>query len=177
MPDTQRDLTSLQALLADNTSGAISPQDLRDFLVSALGGYGSISVVNGVTAQTTIGTSDVKVNQFTTNGASDGSNVVPDHTNDQLTVGVAGDYLIEATISAEGTAGVRFDFRVYVNGAAVAIQASAKFDAAGAMLNVKLSGIVAISAAQTVDVRVQVDSGSNRTLLVKGANLLVKRMK
>jgi hypothetical protein len=34
--DTQRTLSELQALLADNTTGNISPQDLRDFLVSAL---------------------------------------------------------------------------------------------------------------------------------------------
>ena len=36
MVDTIRSLSALQALLADNTSGDISPQDVRDFLVSAL---------------------------------------------------------------------------------------------------------------------------------------------
>lgn len=35
MSDTVRTLSALQTLLADNTSGQISPQDLRDFLVSA----------------------------------------------------------------------------------------------------------------------------------------------
>ena len=34
MADTARTLAALQALLADNTSAAISPQDIRDFLVS-----------------------------------------------------------------------------------------------------------------------------------------------
>jgi len=34
MPDTVRTLAQLQALLADNVSGAISPQDMRDTLVS-----------------------------------------------------------------------------------------------------------------------------------------------
>jgi hypothetical protein len=34
MPDTQRSLAALQALLADNIQKAISPADLRDFLVS-----------------------------------------------------------------------------------------------------------------------------------------------
>lgn len=34
MADTIRDEAALQTLLADNTSGAISAQDLRDFLVS-----------------------------------------------------------------------------------------------------------------------------------------------
>ena len=35
MADTVRTLSSLQTILADNTAGDISPQDLRDFLVSA----------------------------------------------------------------------------------------------------------------------------------------------
>jgi hypothetical protein len=36
MADTIRNLASLQALFADNNSEEISPQDLRDFLVSAI---------------------------------------------------------------------------------------------------------------------------------------------
>ena len=35
MADTQRTITELQALLADNQSAQISAQDLRDFLISA----------------------------------------------------------------------------------------------------------------------------------------------
>jgi len=35
MADTERTTADLQTLFADNASGAISPQDLRDFLVSA----------------------------------------------------------------------------------------------------------------------------------------------
>jgi hypothetical protein len=34
MADTQRTLSALQSLLADNTTNELSPQDLRDFLVS-----------------------------------------------------------------------------------------------------------------------------------------------
>ena len=37
MPDTIRNLSSLQALLADNSSGNITPQNIRDFLVSVYG--------------------------------------------------------------------------------------------------------------------------------------------
>jgi hypothetical protein len=36
MSDTARSRTDLQTLLADNVTGAISPQDLRDFLVTAM---------------------------------------------------------------------------------------------------------------------------------------------
>lgn len=41
MVDTIRTLSALQSLLGDNTSGDISAQDLRDMLVSALGGFGA----------------------------------------------------------------------------------------------------------------------------------------
>lgn len=43
MADTRRTLAALQALLANNTSGDISAQDIRDFLVSA---YRVVQVVN-----------------------------------------------------------------------------------------------------------------------------------
>jgi hypothetical protein len=36
MPDTVRTLAEIQALLADNTSGNISPQDLRDAIATAM---------------------------------------------------------------------------------------------------------------------------------------------
>jgi len=40
MADTPRTLAALQALLADNTAGDISPQDVRDLLVSVMGAGG-----------------------------------------------------------------------------------------------------------------------------------------
>jgi|GEM_PF-3438270 len=36
MPDTKRSLSALQTLLADNTAGAITPQHVRDFLLSTM---------------------------------------------------------------------------------------------------------------------------------------------
>jgi len=48
MADTKRLLSALQTLLADNTDGLISAQDLRDMLVSVMGSQ----VVHTVTANT-----------------------------------------------------------------------------------------------------------------------------
>ncbi len=48
MADTKRLLSALQTLLADNTDGLISAQDLRDLLVSVMGSQ----VVHTVTANT-----------------------------------------------------------------------------------------------------------------------------
>jgi hypothetical protein len=44
MVDTVRTLTALQTLLGDNLTGAISPQDLRDMLVSLTPAYGSMYI-------------------------------------------------------------------------------------------------------------------------------------
>ena len=51
MVDTVRQLAALQAILLDNSSGQISPQDLRDFLVSAVpSGRSATKVVASSTA-------------------------------------------------------------------------------------------------------------------------------
>lgn len=48
MADTPQTLADLQGLFADNTTGDISPRDLRDFLVSVLGEYALIYTPPGV---------------------------------------------------------------------------------------------------------------------------------
>lgn len=46
MVDTQRSITAVKALLADNTTGDISPQDVRDMLETLRSGHGEISVTS-----------------------------------------------------------------------------------------------------------------------------------
>lgn len=56
MADTQRTKSALATLLADNTSGDISPQDLRDLMESMALSYGGLYISSS--AATSIGTSD-----------------------------------------------------------------------------------------------------------------------
>ena len=49
--DTQRSLAALQVLLRDNTTGDISPQDARDFLVSV---YPTVSELTADATLTTV---------------------------------------------------------------------------------------------------------------------------
>ncbi len=60
MADTQRDVTEILALLADNIIGAISEQDLRDLVVSLTPGFGRISMTGlpNVAATTIVNTTD-----------------------------------------------------------------------------------------------------------------------
>jgi len=47
MADTMRSLTTLATLLADNTTAAISPQDLRDAIIATVNpGYAEISITS-----------------------------------------------------------------------------------------------------------------------------------
>jgi hypothetical protein len=58
MADTQRSIADILTLLADNTTGLISEQDLRDAVVSLSPGFGSISMTAqpNTTATTIAGT-------------------------------------------------------------------------------------------------------------------------
>ena len=72
MADTQRSKSALAALLADNTTGDISPQDVRDFLETMHPPYGSCYITTS--AETTISdgnftkaagtTTDVNLHRF-----------------------------------------------------------------------------------------------------------------
>ncbi len=115
MADTARTLAALQTLLADNTSGAISPQDVRDFMVSTMGGYGSIHVVGGSTAQTAIGGTPVQVTGFVADSATS-SQCTPAHATDDITFDVAGVWLSAWAISFSGTNNVTFTGQIQVTG-------------------------------------------------------------
>ena len=121
MADTARSITDvLTTLLADNTEGAISPQDMRDTVTSIALVKGGIYVTGGSTAQTGIGTSFVKFTGFTTNRSS--QNVTPDATNDKLTVLVDGLYSVFLETCWEGTVNTQFTMNVHVNGSPSSFQ-------------------------------------------------------
>lgn len=61
MPDTLRDLAALQTLLADNTIGDISPQDVRDFLYSMKRPHGSIYITSSAETSIALVSTPVKV--------------------------------------------------------------------------------------------------------------------
>lgn len=119
MADTPRTVAALQALFANNTSGDISPQDLRDFLVSALGECGGIYIDEGVTSLTGISATPKKNTLFNTaqgyNGVQKG-NVTVDKANSKITVGTTGTYRIFHGLSFVGSLNKTFHFEVYKNG-------------------------------------------------------------
>ena len=104
MAEAAKAVATLLSNFADNSTGNISAEELRDFVVTALGVYGSITVNDASAEQVDIGTTDVKLTCFTADGNSNA--MTPSHTNDQITILVAGDYDVTFTCSFLASAGV-----------------------------------------------------------------------
>ena len=175
MADTQRKLADLQTLLADNTTKQISPQDLRDALVTTLGAYGSIHCNDGSASQSVGTSTKVVVNQFTANGAASG--VTPDHANDKLTVGIAGDYFVSCVMSfASNGSDDTFEARILKGGAEVnGLSGKVEHALAADENQVVITGILDdLAANDIITVQIEHDNVGAVTFDVKQANLCMK---
>jgi hypothetical protein len=116
MADTEQTWTALQTILADNTARAISPQDLRDAILSCLGGYASMYVNSGAVAQSFTATPAL-VTCWT--GVCSERGATGDPLNDRITIGVGGDYLITVSASMIASVAADVDLYLYKNGVAI----------------------------------------------------------
>jgi hypothetical protein len=152
MADTQRTLSAILALLADNSSGAISPQDLRDAVVSIFANYGDVRTTTDVnyTSQTT-GAGWLKL-AFASDGLDNGC-VTADAANDRVTVTVDGVYLVRFVgwVTAASTYN---DFRLEVNagGTAAGAGLGARAYAATGKSCVVLETTLSLTASDYVEV-------------------------
>ena len=170
MAETERTLAALQALLADNTTQAISAQDLRDLMITALGGYASISVDAGSAAQALTSTPAVLV-AFDTAGPAQGAagSLGPD----QITIGVAGVYLVGFSASLSASIATLLDLELFV---AAAKQAgfSSRVDAGTSLAAASFGGLVTLAAGVVLDVRGSV--APNASVTIRHAHLSAKRV-
>lgn len=173
MADTSKTLAALQILLADNTAGDISPQDLRDAILSCLSGYGHISVLAGATNQTGITATPVKLVAFTADGPSS-SDITPSQGDDSITVSIAGKYKVEAQASFSGTASKTFLIRAYVDGVVTTIGCQRKLGTGGDVGSCSLNGILSLTAAQVVTLYISSSDGGTDFLTVDGQLCLTR---
>ena len=155
MADTQRDLAALQTLFANNATGAIGAQQLRDFLVSTFGGYGglystgaSVQTVNIAAALLTAWTA-----AFPASGTTPDAGALK-----QVAVTVAGTYAVEVQATATATAGRTVTLELRKNGVLVTgTRVSQKFAAAGDVESVSLFAIVTLAAGDLLTVYASAD--------------------
>lgn len=176
MAQTERDMSLVQSLLADNTAGAISPQDLRDAIAS-LQGYGCLLLAGGGGGTTinSVGTSYVLVDVFDTittqSSTANTSGVTcalsPTYA---LTFGSSGVYRVGfyASFSSSGNNKL-VTFREHKNGVAQPVEVD-RFIATGSDTGVvSFEDIEVESAGDVIDLRVKIDTGTtNLTFLAAG---------
>ena len=172
MADTIRTKTALLSLLADNTAGDISTQDVRDMLVSVFGVYGSIYLKDGSTAQTSIGTTPAKMTGFAADGVSAGT--TPDHTNDQITVGTDGVYAIFFQNSFSGTVSADFTFFIRIGGAESIYGVRRKLGTGGDVGSVSMLGLLSLSASDVITVYVEAVSDGREMTPIQAQLLVIK---
>ncbi len=182
MAQTERDGTSIRALLADNAIGAISPQDLRDALAS-MQGYGSmiLSTTSVPVVMNSVGVGYTLVNVFDLMTAqsidvnADGVEVKlsPDY---RLVLGSAGIYRLVFWASISLVANNRLvTFRPHINGVAGEMEMHRFIAVSNDAGVASLEEIIPFAADDFIDVRVKLDSGTS-DMAFHGAGLTIHRV-
>lgn len=126
--------------------------------------YGSITVNDAGTPQTGIDTTPVKITGFDTNGPS--LRCTPDHTTDQIAVGLAGTYLVSFQLSFSGSGAATFNVHAYVNGATTNIGFHRKMGSTGDTGSASAVGLVTLDAGAVITLYGAADaSGKSATLI------------
>lgn len=176
MVDTIRDLAALLTLLADNTTGNISPQDVRDMLVSLHSVRGEFFIAdNEAGSPQTIGTSFQKVSQLTSKGQESG--VIVDNVTDfDIQVGTTGVYLCLVSLSFSGTANTTFQISTFKNNVQQMVsKITRKIGSGGDVGDSAGVGMISCAADDLLDVRVIAD-GTGKSFLVEDGQFNVLRI-
>lgn len=168
MADTPRTLAQLLALAPDNTSGLISPQDLRDMLVSLYPSRGQFELATGGATATTFSGANVytSVKGTTQIDTTVCTTCVTMPGNGQLafTKAVEQVALVNATLEVLPSANnQRYTFTFAVNGTPKANLAYTAYygNLGGNPAAVFLSGLVRIAAGDVLSVVVRNDTDTH----------------
>lgn len=176
MSQTERSNAAIVAMLADNSSGGISPTDLRDALASLMG-YGSLvlDASSDPATMSGVGMAYSLVDVYDTIGAQSSDvntlgTIATLSPTWRFTFGSTGIYNVSFFASFSSSANnVLVTFRQHVSGSPGIVEAD-RFLATGSDTGVVAFGIpLPYSAGEYVDVRVKLDTGSaNLTFLCAG---------
>jgi len=139
--------------------------------------YGGISVTDNTTETSiAVGGTPVQVTVFDTN--SPARNTTPDHTNDHITIDVAGDYLISLSATVNSIAGAASRFQMTVeknNGATTITGLHVDRNLAGGSGEsgaVSISGVATLAASDTIEMWIENETNT-QNYVVENINLSV----
>lgn len=167
MADTARTTAALLALLADNSTGDISAQDLRDMLATLLDhGEQSLTIAGSTVTMSAVGTTPTLVN--VANATADATSVVTGGLASVLgstfaiTPGVTGTYMLGFSASIQlGSANKLVTFTPFLNGSTGVVNASKQVPNLAETVAISYNEILTLTADQPVDMRVNVDAGTS----------------
>lgn len=166
MADTQRTLSALLAILADNTGGNISPQDLRDAVVTVFANYADIRTTSATNY--TASTSWTKL-PFAADGLSAGC-VTANAASDRVSVSVTGVYRATLNIAvAPATTYNEFRLEVNAGGSAAGTAGSARAYAASTRTTLTLETLLSLTAGDYVEAFVLANAFSVSNSLEMGS--------
>lgn len=177
MPNTVRDRSTVLALLPDNTSGEISAQDLRDWLVSTWGQYGAMAFY-GASSTQSLNTTPAVITAFDIDGGSD--NVTVNLTNNNFTIGSGGGgvWMVEThmTMSALNS-GTKYTFHIAKNGTRISGGSnSIKTTDTNAHINVSISFVTTVSVGDTLSVMGESDAGGGQLITPVHGQFVIRRL-
>lgn len=168
MSQTERDQATIRSLLADNVSGNISPQDMRDAIASLMG-YASLALTpSGAPAtMNTVGTSydlidiydEIVAQSSDVNIGGSDADLTPDW---RLVANSDGFFKVDFSASIDSSANNKLlTFRPFVNNA-VALTEIQQFMSNGPDIQIiSFSGIGEFDPGDQIDMRVHIDSGTS----------------
>jgi hypothetical protein len=182
MAETERTLSDLQSILATNTSGDISPTDVRDLLASSLGGYASmiLSIAGSPSAAMGLTTTDQVVTEYNLVTAQSVDNFTggcsASAVTGEITIGVTGLYHVAFWSSCRVDDNNKVvHFTPYINGSIGLVEVDRKFGTGGDVGSIAMSAIVPYTGGVTVDVRARVESGTTN-ITYEALGFYVKRV-
>jgi hypothetical protein len=168
---TIRTNAALQTLFADNITGAISPQDLRDFLDSIMGVYGSIVFEGNAVVQAIIAATPEQLTEWTGNGLSNGT--TPAYASDQITIDNTGIYQVAFQASFQGVSTKIQEFELRIDGVVTGVKCR-RYTSATDVGSCSFTSQISLTAAEVLSVWVEGTGNGNVT--IEEAQLTVVRI-
>ncbi len=167
MAQTERTTAEVNALLADNTSGEISPIDMRDTIASALGGYGSLilTIAGAGATKSAIGQTPLKITEYNAAGPQSSDTNTNGTTVDDaagtITIGQTGVYYVTFFCSFSLDANNKtVHFQPFINDVVGLVEVDRFLGTGSDVGVVSMGAVVQYTAADVVDIRVFIDSGT-----------------
>jgi len=167
-------IESVDALKAAAASATQMATGICEEIINVPLEAGSILTRNSAAAQA-VGAAYQQVTQFSEDGEAVGG-ITVDFANNKITVNDAGTYLIAWTASFKGSANRWFTTAIGVNGTEnERLACRAEVEVAGATVNMGFTGLLALSAADVLTMRIK-SSGAGNSFTGVFMNLTVQQL-